>query len=176
MTSSIHIEDKFAGSTGEFTLLMFQERLAATLRKCWDSPTVRQQLAGQLHLAKAEKTLRAMGYANEDVWTILIEAKDMAKQLRFMCYSPVPSCGPEAGPLATGERPHTTQGDRSMDAEEILNLLADDRFISLTNGPYWVIRYVVREVEGSMKDKTLDKLLERFREFLDTEAICSSGK
>lgn len=63
-----------------------------------------------------------------------------------------------------------------MDAEEILNLLADDRFISLTNGRGWTIRYVVRDVEGFMTDKTLDKLLDKFREFLDTEAICSSGK
>jgi hypothetical protein len=65
-----------------------------------------------------------------------------------------------------------------MDAEEILNLLADDRFISLTNGPYWVIEYKVRDqfAEGSMKDKTLNKLLERFRELLDTDAIRTNDK
>ncbi len=61
-----------------------------------------------------------------------------------------------------------------MSAEQILNLLADDRFISLTNGRGWTIRYVVRDVEGFMQDDTLDKLLERFEEFLDT-AICASG-
>ncbi len=63
-----------------------------------------------------------------------------------------------------------------MTAEEILDLLADDRFVSLTNGRGWTIRYVVRDVEGFMTDKTLDKLLERFREFLDTEAICTDGR
>lgn len=54
-----------------------------------------------------------------------------------------------------------------MDAEEILNLLADDHFISLTNGRGWTLRYVFNAVEGFMHDGTLDNLLRRFADMLD---------
>lgn len=56
-----------------------------------------------------------------------------------------------------------------MTAEDILNLLADDRFVSLTNGAGWTIRYVIRDVECFVHNDTLDKLLDRFQELLDTE-------
>ncbi len=54
-----------------------------------------------------------------------------------------------------------------MDAEDILDLLADPRFVSLTSvGGGWSLRHKIDETEGELRHGTLDRLLEIFAEVL----------